>query len=159
MEVGLIKRTITFLRMDYSRVKGYRILSADPSGVIQSETKLLEEIDNPVVPDTNIKKIKLDYNDKITWKLPEDIYMDQDHRFSIFINGFILPPINYSHNRITNLITINEKIQPVEPTDEIFLEYYRNVISRSYLLEDDIKIIVKPIYRDSVQYGGHNMIV
>lgn len=159
MEVGLLKRTVTFVKMDYSRVKGYQVLTTDPSGTIQSETKLLEEIENPIIPDTDIKKIKLEYNDKLTWKLPEDIFMDIDHKFNLYINGFIVSPIYYNHNRNTNLVTINTKIQPVDPSDEIILEYYRNVISRTYLLEDDLKIIIKPIYRKHVQYGGHNVIV
>ena len=46
-----------------------------------------------------------------------------------------------------------------EPEDKLELEYYQDLITRSYMLESNCEIYIKPIFTDSYTYGYHNIII
>lgn len=158
---ALLKKTITFKRMPIKNVLSYEVYAIykDDTKSLGTRTKLLDTIQNPVEPDPIIKRITLAYNDNVTWELPRDAYLDRDHQFRIFINENLLISLNYSFNRITKLITLNSNINEYTVNDKIELEYYQDVIVRSYALTEDCEISVKPIFKDSYTYGYHNIIM
>lgn len=160
-ETALLKRTIVFHRMNSKIVDSYKIYTIfqDDTYSIGFRQELLDEIKNPDIPDVKVAKIPLEYNENLTWKSPNDIYMDIDHPFHLYINGFIVSPLMYEYNRITKLITINSKLLKVEQDATIELEYFRDIITKTYLLDDDCKIKVVPVYKKEAQIGKHNVII
>lgn len=158
---ALLKKTITFRRLTAKNVTAYEIYAKFPdinydSGV---RTELLERFDNPVEPNPYIKRITLDYNEDATWELPYDAYLDRDHQFRLYLNGFILGTMAYKYNRVHKLISLDTVMKKYESSDKIELEYYQDLITRSYMLESNCEIYVKPIFTDSYTYGYHNIII
>ena len=67
--------------------------------------------------------------------------------------------MTYKYNRVHKLISLDTVIKKYESTDKLELEYYQDLITRSYMLETDCQIYVKPIFTDSYTYGYHNIII
>ena len=106
-----------------------------------------------------IKRIELNYNDNATWKLPYDAYLDRDHQFRLYLNDFILSSMCYKFNRLSKLITLDTVIKKYTINDKIEMEYYQDIITKDYMLENNCEISVKPIFTDSYTYGYHNIII
>jgi hypothetical protein len=64
-----------------------------------------------------------------------------------------------SYNRVTRLISIDTALEEYSIENEVYLEYYRDVITKEYVTEDDCIIIVTPILKDSSIIGDHNVIL
>ena len=158
---ALLKKTITFRRLTAKNVTAYEIYAKFPDNNYDSgvRTELLERFDNPVEPNQCIKRITLDYNEDATWELPYDAYLDRDHQFRLYLNGFILGTMAYKYNRVHKLISLDKVMKKYESTDKLSLEFYQDLITRSYMLETDCQIYVKPIFTDSYTYGYHNIII
>ena len=148
---ALLKKTITFRRLTAKNVIAYEIYAKFPDSNYDSgvRTELLERFDNPVEPNPCIKRIILNYNEDATWELPYDAYL----------NGFILGTMSYKYNRVHKLISLDTIMKKYESSDKIELEYYQDLITRSYMLESNCEIYVKPIFTDSYTYGYHNIII
>ena len=158
---ALLKKTITFRRLAAKSVIAYEVYAKIPDTTYDSgiRNELLEKFDNPVEPNPQIKKIELKYNEDATWELPYDAYLDRDHQFRLYLNGFILGTMTYKYNRVNKLISLDTVIKKYEMTDKLELEYYQDLITRNYMLETDCQIYVKPIFTDSYTYGYHNIII
>lgn len=158
---ALLKKTITFRRLKAKNVTKYEIYAKfqDDSYDSGIRTELLDVIDNPVVPDTYLKKITLAYNENATWSLPDDAYLDRDHQFRLFLNDFVLTSLCYKYNQLSRLITLDTVMKTYTINDVIELEYYQDLITKSYMLESDCEIYVKPIFTDTYTYGYHNIII
>lgn len=159
---AMLVKKITFRRLSNPAVTGYEVWAHYPDESYTSgiRMELLETIENPKLPESVImNRIKLDYNQNATWKLPDDIYLDRDYQFKMYVNDFILSTSLYSYNRIKKLVTIDPLLKPVTVNDLIEMEYYRDLITRSYPLEQDCKISIKPLFTDSYLYGNHNVII
>ena len=158
---ALLKKTIAFRRLAAKSVIAYEVYAKIPDATYDSgiRNELLEKFDNPVEPNPQIKKIELKYNEDATWELPHDAYLDRDHQFRLYLNGFILGTMTYKYNRVSKLISLDTVIKKYEMTDKLELEYYQDLITRSYMLETDCQIYVKPIFTDSYTYGYHNIII
>ena len=158
---ALLKKTITFRRLTAKNVIAYEIYAKFPDSNYDSgvRTELLERFDNPVEPNPCIKRITLDYNEDATWELPYDAYLDRDHQFRLYLNGFILGTMTYKYNRVHKLISLDTVMKKYESSDKIELEYYQDLITKSYMLESNCQIYVKPIFTDSYTYGYHNIII
>ena len=156
-----LKKTITFRRLTAKNVIAYEIYAKFKDDTYDSgiRNELLEKFDNPVEPNPQIKRITLEYNQDATWKLPHDAYLDRDHQFRLYMNNFILSTMAYKYNRIHKLISLDTVMKKYEPTDILELEYYQDLITRSYVLESNCEIFVKPIFTDSYTYGYHNIII
>lgn len=158
---ALLKKTITFRRLTAKNVIAYEIYAKFPDSNYDSGVRieLLERFDNPVESNPCIKRIILDYNEDATWELPYDAYLDRDHQFRLYLNGFILGTMAYKYNRVHKLISLDTVMKKYESSDKIELEYYQDLITRSYMLESNCEIYVKPIFTDSYTYGYHNIII
>lgn len=158
---ALLKKTITFRRLTSKSVTAYEIYAKYKDDTYASgiRTELLETIENPDVPNPVVKRIELPYSDNATWELPHDAYLDRDHQFRMYMNGFILSTMTYSFNRIHKLITLDTVMKKYTLNDKIELEYYLDIISRDYMLENNCEIYVKPIFTESYTYGNHNVII
>ena len=157
----LLKKTITFKRLGSKNVIAYEIYAKFPDNTYDSgvRNELLERFDNPIEPNPCIKRIVLKYNQDATWELPNDAYLDRDHQFRLYLNDFILGTMTYKYNRVHKLISLDTVMKKYESTDKLELEYYQDLITRSYMLETDCQIYVKPIFTDSYTYGYHNIII
>lgn len=155
---GTLTKKITFKRLDSKNVLGYEVYGefAKESGV---EIRLLDTIDNPSEPTLHLHKITLEPNIDATWSLPHDAYLDKDHQFRIYVNDVILSPICYKFNRISKLITLDVIMKEYHISDKVEIEYYKDLIIKEYLVEDDCFIKIKPIFSQSYCYGDHNVIV
>ena len=65
----------------------------------------------------------------------------------------------YTYNRVNKLISMDIVMKNYTPNDKVELEYYQDLITRSYMLEKNCQIYVKPIFTDSYTYGYHNVII
>lgn len=158
---ALLKKIITFRRLTPKHVLGYEIYGTfkDDNYTSGIRTELLEAFDNPVVPNPIVNRIELPYNDNATWELPYDAYLDRDHQFRLYLNGFILSSLCYNYNRLSKLITLDTVMKNYTVNDKIEMEYYQDIITREYMLESDCEITVKPIFTESYTYGNHNVII
>jgi len=158
---ALLKKTITFKRLKAKNVTGYEIYAQFKDDTYDSgiRTELLEVVKNPDVPDAYIKNVELPYNENATWSLPDDAYLDRDHQFRLFMNDFILSSMCYKYNRLSKLITLDTVAKDYSINDKITMDYYQDLIIRSYMLEKDCEITIKPIFTESYSYGTHSVIV
>ena len=157
---ALLKKTITFRRLSSKNVLRYEIYATykDDEYGSSIKTELLDTIENPIIPNPITKKILLEYNNNFTWKLPDDAYLDKDHQFRLYINDNLLITLKYRFNRITKLITIDNSVR-YTPDDKMELEYYQDIITKDYSLENDCRITVNPVFKDNYTYGFHNVIM
>jgi hypothetical protein len=158
---ALLTKKITFKRLTNKHVKGYEIygLFADPNYSSGIREELLDYIINPSEPNVEKTVIELEYNDNATWQLPKDLYTDRDHKFQFFINDFILSTLYFQYNKYNRLLTIDTNLKPITINDTFRLEYYRDMITKTYPLEQDCSIKIKPIFTDTYAYGTHNIII
>lgn len=158
---ALLKKTITFRRLASKSIVAYEIYAKYPDNNYDSgiRTELLERLENPVEPDIHVKRIKLEYNNDATWELPYDVYLDRDHQFRLYLNDFILSTVFYRFNHVFKLISLDITMKKYNPNDKLELEYYQDLITRSYMLENNCDIYIKPIFTDSYTYGYHNVII
>lgn len=158
---ALLNKTITFRRLTAKNVLAYEIYATykDDSYTSGVRTELLDTIENPKIPNPVLKRIELKYNDNATWSLPYDAYLDRDHQFRLYLNDFIISSLCYKFNRLSKLITLDTMMKKYTPSDKIEMEYYQDIITKSYMLEQDCEISVKPIFTDSYTYGYHNVIM
>lgn len=158
---ALLKKNITFRRLPNKACLRYEIYGSFVDNTYASgiRTELLEVFDNPVEPSPEIKRITLEQVEDPTWVLPDEAYLDRDHRFRLFQNGFVIPSMAYTFNRITRKITLDNTMKKYNCNDVMELEYYRDIITRSYALLENCTITVKPIFSQSYAYGDHNVII
>ena len=158
---GLLKKTITFRRLGTKNVLKYEVYASykDSSYASGIRQELLDTIPNPSVPDPHVVRITLPYNDNATWDLPEDAYLDRDHQFHLYLNGFILSNMAYAFNRVAKLITLDTVMKQYDVNSKLEMVYYHDSITTSYMLSDDCELRVKPICTDSYTFGTHNVII
>lgn len=158
---ALLKKTITFRRLTAKNVIAYEVYATYKDNTYESglRTELLDTIENPVVPNPTIKRIELNYNTNATWELPYDAFLDRDHQFRLYLNEVILSSMCYKFNRLSKLITLDTQIKSYTINDKIEMEYYEDIITKSYMLEENCEISIKPIFIESYTYGYHNIIV
>lgn len=158
---SLLKKKITFKRLPITNCLGYEIYGRFKDDTYASGIRidLIEYIENPVEPTPKIKKIELEHNISPTWKIPNDAYIDRDHRFFLYQNGFILTPLCYAYNKVSKLVTIDVSMKPYDLSDVIELEYYQDIVEKEFVLEENCEIIIKPIFKKSSSLGEHNVII
>jgi len=158
---ALLKKTITFRRLASKNVLSYEVYATYKDDTYSSgvRTELMDTIQNPNVPNPIIKRIDLSYNDNATWELPYDAYLDRDHQFRLYLNGFILNSLCYNYNRLSKLITLDTVMQNYTVNDKMEMEYYQDIITKDYMLEKDCQISIKPVFTESYSYGYHNVII
>lgn len=158
---ALLKKNITFRRLPNKACLRYEIYGNFPDSEYASgiRTELLEILENPVEPSPCIKRVSLEQVEAPTWELPEEAYLDRDHRFRLFQDGFVVPSMAYSFNKITRKITLDNTMRHYDVSNIMELEYYRDIITRSYTLEENCTITVKPIFSQNYAYGDHNVII
>lgn len=158
---SLLKKTISFKRLTARNVLAYEVYATYKDDTYASgvRTELLDTIQNPTVPSPIIKRIELTYNDNATWKLPHDAYLDRDHQFRLYLNNFIISSMCYRYNRVSKLITLDTVMKEYTINDKIEMEYYQDIITKDYMLEQNCEISIKPIFTESYTYGYHNVIV
>lgn len=158
---AILKKKISFLRLSKKNCSAYQIyaLYHDDKYASGIRKELLEEFENPSLPNPVIKSIQLEHKEEPTWELPKDIYMDRDHPLRLYQNGFIVSSMYYSINRVTRLLSVDTIVREYSNTDEMVLEYYRDVIIKEYVLEEDCDIQIIPIFKDTSVLGDHNIIM
>lgn len=158
---ALLKKRISFRRLTAKNVLAYEVYATYKDDRYESgvRTELLDTIENPVIPNPIIKRIELKYNDDATWQLPHDAYLDRDHQFRLYLNEFILSSMCYKFNRVNKLITLDTVMKNYTVNDKIEMEYYQDIITKEYMLEQDCEIQIKPIFTESYSYGNHNVII
>ena len=57
------------------------------------------------------------------------------------------------------LITIDTVLKPYSQSNKIELEYYQDLISKTYMLEEQCDIWVKPIFIEGYNHSHHNIIL
>lgn len=158
---GLLKKTIIFRRLPAKNVVGYKIWASYQDNSYENgiRTELLDEIKNPSAPETYMKRIELKYSSNATWKLPFDAYLDRDHQFRLYLDGFPLSSMMYAFNKVTKLITLDTVVKKYDLSSKVELEYYQDLIKKEYMVEQDCSIKVQPIFIESYTYGFHNVII
>ena len=158
---ALLTKTIKFKRLNNKHIKAYEIyaLYSDSNYASGIREELLERFNNPSEPNTERTSIQLEYNDNATWELPSDLYTDRDHKFQLFMNDFIVSTLFYQYNQYNRFLTIDTNLKPITSNDTFRLDYYRDMIVRTYVLEQDCQIRIKPIFADTYTYGNHNVII
>ena len=141
-----IKKTIRFPRLTSKNVLSYEIYTKTVDDTYNSgiRTDLIDTIQNPIIPSPVKTEIELEYSNNATWNLPNNIYMDRDHDIIILVNDIQISKLYY---------TINNSDTKVK------IIYYQDIIEKSYMVEQDCEVFVKPIIIDSYHYGQHNVIL
>lgn len=158
---ALLTKTITFKRLNNKHVQGYEVYGLFPDDNYSSgiREELIDAFDNPSEPNVERTSIDLEYNDNYTWELPKDLYIDRDHKFKVYINDAVLNILYYQYNKYNRFITIDKNLKPLDSNDKIRVEYFRDMITRTYPLESNCQIRIKPIFADTYTYGNHNVII
>ena len=87
------------------------------------------------------------------------MYIDRDHLFFMYQNEFVISPMCITYNKISKKITLDTNMREYSINDEMTLEYYRDMITRGYVLEEDCTITIKPVFRYNDTIGIHNVII
>ena len=156
-----IKKTIRFPRLTSKNVLSYEIYTKTVDDTYDSGIRidLIDTIQNPVIPSPVKKQIDLEYSNNNTWDLPKNIYMDRDHDIIILVDEIQISKLYYTVNKTAKIFTINTNKITINPDTKISIIYYQDVIEKSYMMENDCEIFVKPIIVDSYHYGQHNVIL
>ena len=156
-----IKKTIRFPRLTSKNVLNYEIYTKTVDDTYDSGIRidLLDTIQNPVMPSPVKNQIDLEYSNNATWCLPKDIYMDRDHGIIVLIDNIQVSKLYYTVNKTAKLFTINTNKITINPDTKISIIYYQDIIEKSYMIEEDCEIFVKPNIIDSYHYGQHNIIL
>lgn len=156
-----IKKTIRFPRLTSKNVLSYEIYTKTIDNTYDSGIRidLIDTIQNPNVPSPVRKQIDLEYSNNFTWNLPKDIYMDRDHDIVVLVDSIQISKLYYTVNKVAKLFTINTNNITINADSKISIIYYQDIIEKSYMVEDDCEIFVKPIIIDSYHYGQHNIIL
>lgn len=156
-----IKKTIRFPRLTSKNVLRYEIYTKTIDDTYDSGIRidLLDTIQNPNIPSPVQKQIDLEYSNNATWSLPNNIFLDRDHDIIILIDNIQISKLYYTVNKTAKLFTINTNKITINPDTKISIIYYQDIIEKSYMLEQDCEIFVKPIIIDSCYYGQHNIIL
>ena len=155
------KKKITFRRITSKHVSGYKIYAQFKDDTYASgiREELVDEFENPGYASPVQKVIQLEYNDDYTWKLPDDIYLDREHGFKIYVDQEQLSTMYFEYNKISKIFTIDKNMFQLKRTSKISLEYYRDLITRTYVFQTDCNIKIQPIFSDTFTYGTHNVII
>lgn len=158
---SILRKNITFRRLSQKSCSGYEIYGEFKDSTIPSGKRLdlLDKFDNPSEPSPITRRIDLLQEKEPTWQVPYDAFIDRNHKPRLYQNGHALANICYDYNRITRLITLNTNIKEYSLDDKMELEYWVDVIKRSYNVEDDCRIIVRPIFSQDYGFGDHNIII
>lgn len=156
-----IKKTIKFPRLSSKNVLSYEIYTKTVDDTYDSGIRidLIDTIQNPNIPSPVQDTIDLEYSNNATWNLPKNIYMDRDHDIIILVNDIQISKLYYTVNKPAKLFTINTNKITINPDTKISIIYYKDIIEKSYMVEKDCEIFVKPIIIDSYHYGQHNVIL
>ena len=156
-----IKKTIRFPRLTSKNVLNYEVYTKTVDDTYDSGIRidLLDTIQNPVILSPVKNQIDLEYSNNATWSLPNNIYMDRDHGIIILVDDIQISKLYYTVNKMAKLFTINTNKITINPDTKISIIYYQDVIEKSYMVENDCEIFVKPIIIDSYHYGQHNIIL
>ena len=85
--------------------------------------------------------------------------MDRDHDIIILVDGIQISKLYYTINKSAKIFTINTNQITINADTKISIIYYQDIIEKSYMVEQDCEIFVKPIIKDSYHYGQHNIIL
>lgn len=156
-----IKKTIKFPRLSSKNVVSYEIYTKTIDDTYGSgiRTDLIDTIVNPNIPSPVVQTIDLEYSNNATWGLPKDIYLDRDHKIRIFVDKIQVSNLFFTINKTAKLFTINTNAIAINPDSIVSIEYYKDIIEKSYMIETNCEIIVKPKMIGSYHYGKHNIIL
>lgn len=156
-----IKKTIRFPRLSSKNVLSYEVYTKTVDDTYDSGIRidLIDTIQNPNIPSPVQDTIDLEYSNNATWNLPKNIYMDRDHDIIILVNDIQISKLYYTVNKPAKLFTINTNKITINPDTKISIIYYKDIIEKSYMVEKDCEVFVKPIIIDSYHYGQHNVIL
>lgn len=156
-----IKKTIRFPRLTSKNVLSYEIYTKTVDDTYNSgiRTDLIDTIQNPIIPSPVKTEIELEYSNNATWNLPKNIYMDRDHDIIILVDGIQISKLYYTINKAAKIFTINTNQITINTDTKVSIIYYQDIIEKSYMVEQDCEIFVKPIIKDSYHYGQHNIIL
>lgn len=87
------------------------------------------------------------------------MFLDRDHRFKVYVNNAVISSLYYQYNKFSKLLTINKNLKELSSNDKIRIDYYRDMITKTYILEQNCSIKIKPIFKDTYTYGTHNIII
>lgn len=156
-----IKKTIRFPRLTSKNVLSYEIYTKTVDDTYNSGIRidLIDTIQNPNIPSPAKNQIDLEYSNNATWNLPKNIYMDRDHDIIILVDGIQISKLYYTINKAAKIFTINTNQITINTDTKVSIIYYQDIIEKSYMVEQDCEIFVKPIIKDSYHYGQHNIIL
>ena len=156
-----IKKTIRFPRLTSKNVLSYEIYTKTIDDTYSSGIRvdLIDTIQNPNIPSPAKNQIDLEYSNNATWNLPKNIYMDRDHDVIILVDGIQISKLYYTINKTAKIFTINTNQITINTDAKVSIIYYQDIIEKSYMVEQDCEIFVKPIIIDSYHYGQHNIIL
>lgn len=156
-----IKKTIRFPRLTSKNVLNYEIYTKTIDDTYSSGIRidLIDTIQNPNIPSPAKNQIDLEYSNNATWNLPKNIYMDRDHDIIILVDGIQISKLYYTINKAAKIFTINTNQITINTDTKVSIIYYQDIIEKSYMVEQDCEIFVKPIIKDSYHYGQHNIIL
>lgn len=156
-----IKKTIRFPRLTSKNILNYEIYTKTIDNTYNSgiRIELLDTIQNPIIPFPIKTQIDLDYSNNATWSLPKDIFMDKDHGIIVLVDDIQISKLYYTINKQANLLTINQYKIKINTGTKVSLIYYQDIIEKSYMLDNECGIFIKPIIKNSYHYGNHNIIL
>lgn len=156
-----IKKTIRFPRLASKNVLSYEIYTKTIDDTYNSGIRidLIDTIQNPIMPSPVINQMELEYSNNTTWNLPKDIYMDRDHDVIILVDGIQISKLYYTINKTAKIFTINTNKITINTDTKVSIIYYQDIIEKSYMVEENCEVFVKPIIIDSYHYGQHNVIL
>lgn len=156
-----IKKTIRFPRLTSKNVLKYEIYTKTVDDTYESGIRidLIDTIQNPVIPSPVKNELELEYSNNATWNLPSNIYMDRDHSIIVLVDDIQISKLYYTINKPAKIFTINTNKITINSDTKVKIIYYQDIIEKSYMVEDNCDIFVKPIIIDSYHYGQHNIIL
>jgi hypothetical protein len=148
-------RTITFLRNNNADIYAYLVTVTENDNGVEN-TYSLPLVLNPDVPNLMLKTVDIVVDDTININVPADIFVDNSHDMTLYINGLPVSPLDYEYNSALNQIRVHT---PLTLSEVVELEYYRDEMVVYHNTTMPCTYVVSPIYGKTNNLGDHNLLL
>lgn len=149
------ENVLTFKRLTALNVTGYNIVVKEtlPNGSISKY--ILDTIPNSKVPQPVSHKKILQYTRNQTWQLSDEMYIDSDYSFKVFVNSIKLNDTQYTFSEKLKILTI---VHTLTDNDLIEIEYFKDDLLYKHSTSNSCEYFIEPVINYSYNMGDHNII-
>lgn len=139
-------------KLSFNRVTDNNCISYNIFKIINNEEILIENLENPTVPNPVEKTVIIKYNEKQEWDLPKNTIASCSYGVKVFIDGEELTTSYYTFSPSLKVLIILKKLQE---TNVIELKLFVDEIQIEYETDEDRDYKVVPVFSNNFNLGRH----